>query len=49
MGEAKGKEMERYRMDVFTDQSEAIREHHSARRIKLSDIAKDVDALNEKQ
>ena len=38
--------MERYRMDVFNEQSEAIRDHHSTRRMKLSDVAKDIDALN---
>ena len=46
LGAAKAKEMERYRMDVFSDQSEAIREHHSNRRMRLSDVAKDIDALN---
>lgn len=35
-------------MDIFSDQSEAIREHHSQRRMKLSDIAKEVDSLNNK-
>ena len=37
---------EKYKMDVWSDQSEAIRQHHSTRRMKLSDVAKDVDALN---
>ena len=35
-------------MDLFTDQSEAIREHHANRRIKLSDVAKEIDTLNKK-
>ena len=48
-GAAQAKEYEKYQMDVWTDQSEAIRQHHSTRRMKLSDVAKDVDALNEKK
>ena len=46
VGTAQAKEYEKHRMDVFSDQSEAIREHHSKRRVKLSDIAKEVDSLN---
>jgi len=43
---AKAKEYEKHRLDVLSDQSEAIREHHSQRRVRLSDIAKEVDSLN---
>ena len=46
VGASKAKEHEKHRMDVFTEQSEAIREHHSSRRMKMSDIAKEVDSLN---
>ena len=42
----KAKEYEKHRLDVLSDQSEAIREHHSQRRVRLSDIAKEVDSLN---
>ena len=45
-GAAANAEREKYRMDVFSEQSEAIREHHSKRRMRLSDVAKQVDALN---
>ena len=48
IGAAKAKEYEKYNMDAFTDQSEAIREHHSKRRMRLSDVAKEVDDLNKK-
>ena len=47
VGAAKAKEYEKHRMDVFSEQSDAIREHHSGRRMKLSDVAKQVDSLNE--
>jgi len=33
-------------MDVVSEQSEATRAHHSGRRLKLSDVAKEVDSLN---
>jgi len=46
IGAAKAKEMEKYRMDTFSDNSEAIREHHTTRRMRLSDVAKDIDSLN---
>ena len=46
LGTAKAKEMERHRLDMWTDQSEATREFHSKRRMKLSDVAKEVDSLN---
>ena len=46
LGTAKGKEYERHRLDIMSDQSEATRDHHSQRRMKLSDIAKEVDTLN---
>lgn len=45
-GAALAAEREKFKMDVFSDQSEAIREHHSKRRVRLSDVAKQVDSLN---
>ena len=45
-GTAEAKEMEKHRMDVFTEQSEAIREHHSKRRMRATDVAKELDSLN---
>ena len=48
VGQAKSAEMEKHRMDLFSDQSEAIREYHSNRRVKLSDVAKEIDTLNKK-
>lgn len=45
-GAGLAKEYEKHRMDVFTEQSEAIRQHHSGRRMRLSDVAKEVDTLN---
>ena len=46
LGAAKTKELEKHQLDLFSDQSEAIREHHSKRRMRLSDVAKDIDKLN---
>ena len=45
-GAGLAKEYEKHRMDVFTEQSDAIRQHHSGRRMRLSDVAKEVDTLN---
>ena len=48
VGQAKSKEYEKHRLDLFSEQSDAIREHASKRRMKLSDVAKEVDQLNDK-
>ena len=49
-GTAMSKDYDKHQMDLMSDQSDAIREHHSKRRMtKISDVVKEVDALNEKK
>ena len=48
-GDAMAKEYEKHRMDLMSDQSDATREYHSKRRMKLTDVAKEIDSLNEKK
>ena len=48
IGASKAKVYEKHSMDIITDQSEAIREHHSKRRMRAVDAAKDIDSLNGK-
>jgi len=48
VGTAAGKEYAKHNMDIMSDQSDATREHHSKRRMRISDVAKEIDTLNDK-
>ena len=48
VGASAAKEYAKHQLDMSGEESEAIREHHSKRRMRLSDAAKEIDNLNDK-
>jgi len=48
IGTAAAKDYAKHQMDIMSDQSDAIREHHSMKRKSAKSLAKELDTLNEK-